>query len=44
VEEVETVESNGVPTYLIHVEDQKNIKLIRVSDGHMETWKEYVKS
>ena len=44
VEEVETIESNGVPTYLIHLEDQKNIKLIRVSDGHMEAWKEYAKS
>jgi hypothetical protein len=44
VEEVETVESNGTPTYLIHLEDKRNIKLVRVSDGEMETWKEYVKS
>ena len=44
VEEVETVESNGVPTYLIHLEDKHNIKLVRVSDGDMEAWKEYVKS
>ena len=44
VEEVETVDSNGIPTYLIHLEDKANIKLVRVSDGQMETWKEYVKN
>lgn len=44
VEEVETVDSNGMPTYVVHLEDKNNIKLIRVNDGQMEAWKEYVKN
>jgi len=44
VNEVETVDSHGIPTYVIHLEDKNNIKLIRISGGEMETFKEYIKN
>jgi hypothetical protein len=43
VDELETVESAGVPTYVIHLEDKNSLKLVRLYDGEMETWKEYKK-
>lgn len=43
VDEVESVDSNGIPTYVVHIEDKTSFKLIRVYDGQMETWKEYLK-
>lgn len=44
VDELETLDSGGMPTYLIHLEDKKTIKLVRVCDREMEVWKEYRKS
>jgi len=44
VSEVETIDSHGIPTYIIHLEDKNNIKLIRIREGEMETFKEYIKS
>jgi hypothetical protein len=40
IEELETVFSNRVPTYIIHIKDKNNIKLIRVFDREMEVWKD----
>jgi hypothetical protein len=44
VDELETIESGGVPTYIIHLEDKTSLKLVRVSDGVMDVWRDYVKS
>ena len=41
VQEVETIDSHKVPTYIIHLQDKDQIKLVRLFDGEMETWKEY---
>ena len=43
VQEIETLKSDNVPTYIVHLEDDKNIKLIRVSDGEMDIYKEFKK-
>ena len=43
VEEMETTDSEGSPTYLIHLHNRDNVKLIRVFDKEMELWKEYRK-
>jgi hypothetical protein len=43
-QEIETPDSEGMPTYVICVEDQANIKLIRICDGEMSVWKEYTKN
>lgn len=43
VEEVETNNTNGIPTYIIHLEDANHIKLVRVRDGEMDMYKEFVK-
>jgi hypothetical protein len=43
VDEVESVDSDGIPTYVVHIEDKTSFKLIRVYDGQMEAWKEYLK-
>ncbi len=43
-QEIETVDSEGVPTYVICVEDKTKIKMIRVIDGEMSEWKEYTKT
>ncbi|MCW3092824.1 MAG: hypothetical protein JWP81_3893 [Ferruginibacter sp.] len=43
VQEVETLESKGIPTYVIHMEDSTSIKLLRVHDGEMSEWKSYKK-
>ena len=43
-QELETPDSDGMPTYIICVEDAANIKLIRICDGEMSVWKEYTKS
>jgi len=43
VHELETVESEGKPTYIVHLEDAKNILQVRVNDGIMEEWRKYDK-
>jgi len=41
VQEVETYESKSEPTYIVTIEDNKNIKLIRIEDDQMDVYKEY---
>lgn len=43
-QEVETIDSRGVPTYIVTVEDKANIKLIRTNAGEMEVWKQFTKT
>lgn len=43
VQEVETTDSNGIPSYIIHLEDSKSIKQVRIYGGQMDTWREYKK-
>jgi hypothetical protein len=43
-QEVETTDSDGVPTYVVCVEDKTKIKMIRIVDGEMSDWKEYTKA
>jgi len=43
-QEVETIDSGGVPTYVICVEDKTNIKMIRICDGEMDVWKEFTRA
>ena len=40
VHEIETAESGGIPTYIIHLEDSNKLKQVRVSDGQMDVWQE----
>ncbi|MBC7890083.1 MAG: hypothetical protein H7Z13_19580 [Ferruginibacter sp.] len=43
VQEVETIDSGGKPTYIIHLEDNEHIRQVRIFEGQMEEWKEYDK-
>ena len=43
-QEIETTDSDGIPTYVICLEDKSKIKLIRVSAGEMNEWKEFTKT
>jgi hypothetical protein len=43
VEELEKIDSRGIPTYIIHLEDKNNVKLVRVFERQVETWLEYKK-
>jgi hypothetical protein len=43
-QEIETTDSEGMPTYIICLEDKANIKLIRICDGEMSVWKEFTKT
>jgi len=43
-QEIETTDSDGVPTYLICVDDKTKIKLIRMRDGEMSEWQEFTKA
>jgi len=43
-QEIETDGSEGLPTYVVCVEDKTKIKMIRIHDGEMSEWKEYTKS
>ncbi|MFT3703147.1 MAG: hypothetical protein QM802_12290 [Agriterribacter sp.] len=38
VEEIETLNSNGKPTYMVHISFKDDAKIIRVRDGEMDTW------
>ena len=35
VEELENIDSHGIPTYIIHIEDKSCVKLVRVYNGQM---------
>ncbi len=43
-QEIETADSDGVPTYVVCVDDKTKIKMIRISAGEMSAWKEYTKA
>jgi hypothetical protein len=43
VSEVETLKSQGMPTYVVCLEDKKSVKWLRIYDGDMEVWKEFSK-
>ncbi|MEP7110156.1 MAG: hypothetical protein ABI760_19325 [Ferruginibacter sp.] len=43
VEELEIPDSDGVPTYIIYVENKDDFKLIRMFDMEMEVWRQMVK-
>ncbi len=43
-QEIETTDSDGVPTYVVCVDDKTKIKMIRVINGEMSEWKEYTKT
>ena len=41
VQEVKTYQSISMPTYIVTVEDDKNIKLIRIQNSEMDVYKEF---
>jgi len=43
-QEVETVDTKGTPTYVICIDDNTKIKMIRISDGEMSEWKSFTKT
>ena len=43
-QEIETADSEGVPTYVVCVDDKTKIKMIRIRDGEMSVWKEFTKA
>jgi len=43
-QEIETIDSDGVPTYIICLEDESKFKLVRIRDGEMSQWKEFTKT
>lgn len=43
-QEVETADTEGMPTYIICLEDKTDIKMIRICDGEMSVWKEFTKA
>jgi hypothetical protein len=43
-QEIETTDTDGVPTYVVCVEDKTKIKMIRISAGEMSEWKEFTKT
>ena len=40
VDEIETLLSNGVPTYLVYIQFRNETKIIRVKENEMSIWKE----
>ena len=44
IQEVETIDSYGVPTYIVSMENKKQIKVVRIYEGNMEAWKEFNRS
>jgi len=43
-QEVEAPGSEGMPTYIVCLEDTSNIKMIRICEGEMNVWKEFTKA
>jgi hypothetical protein len=43
IQEIETTESEGSPTYIVHLENDNTIKLVRVKDGEMDVYQEFTK-
>ena len=42
-QEIETADTQGMPTYIICLQDKTNIKMVRICDGEMSVWKEYTR-
>ena len=43
VQEIETTDSHGTPTYIVHIEDADNYKMLIISDGDMQVHEEFKK-
>jgi hypothetical protein len=43
VDEIETLQSGGIPTYIVHLESKDDYKLVRVCNGEMAVWKAFKK-
>jgi hypothetical protein len=43
VDEIETLQSEGHPTYIVHLEGKDDYKFIRVCNGEMDVWKDFKK-
>jgi hypothetical protein len=43
-QEIEIPDSDGVPTYIVCVDDKTKIKMIMIHDGEMSIWKEFKKT
>lgn len=43
VQELETYESEGKPTFIVNLEDDDNIILLRIYEGELEVWRSYKK-
>ncbi len=43
VNEAETQQSDGMPTYVINLQGEHNIKIVRVNNGEMSLYQEYQK-
>ena len=43
VDEMETSATGDAPVYIVHLEDKVGVKLVRVYNGDMDVWMEYVK-
>jgi len=43
VQEAETLDSEGEPTYIVHLEDKDKLLQVRVCNGNMELWRQYKK-
>ncbi|MFT3703434.1 MAG: hypothetical protein QM802_13750 [Agriterribacter sp.] len=41
VDEVETIQSNGKPVYIVHIADKSTFQLIRIFDGEMSVWESF---
>ena len=44
IQEVESIDSRGTSKYIVFLEDKTSIKLARIFDGEMNTWKDFKKS
>jgi hypothetical protein len=41
VQEIENTDTNDIPTYIVHIEGEKDFMLIRVSDGNMDVYEKF---
>jgi len=44
IQEIETLDSRGTPTYIVFLEDKISLKMVRIFDGEMKPWKDFKKS
>ena len=42
VDEVETIDSGGIPTYVVHLAGENNIKLVRICERQMDVWTAFI--